>query len=357
MDIKQDFIPVTNNNRPGYAMTPEYITIHETANRSAGADAAMHAHYVKNPSTAVSWHYTVDDGSIVYQHLPTNENGWHAGDGGQGTGNRKSIGIEICVNQGGNFERAKSNAATLVRTLLDEHNLSIDRVVLHQHWSGKNCPATILNSGGLEGFKALIPPTGEQQPNTPAPAPPNQPAPKTTPTKPTAPASGGGIVNWMNTQGMDSSYANRARLAAQYGIVQYRGTVAQNTELFKSLQKSQTPAKPIGNQTTTSIVTYLNSIGIDSSYANRARLASQHNITNYRGTAQQNTRLLELVRGGSAGGARLKARQGEGIVDYMNRVGLDSSYTNRARLATQYGIKNYKGTASQNNQLLNLISG
>ncbi|WP_054708696.1 N-acetylmuramoyl-L-alanine amidase [Bacillus sp. JCM 19041] len=238
MDIKQDFIPVTNNNRPEYAMIPEYITIHETANRSVGADAAMHARYVKNPSTAVSWHYTVDDGSTVYQHLPTNENGWHAGDGGQGTGNRKSIGIEICVNQDGNFEQAKSNAATLVRRLLDEHNLSLDQVVLHQHWSGKNCPATILDSGGLEGFKALIPATGEQQPNTPAP---NQPAPN-----PTPPASGGGIVNWMNSQGMDSSYANRARLAAQYGIVNYRGTAAQNTELLKYLQKSQTTAKPVG---------------------------------------------------------------------------------------------------------------
>lgn len=47
MNIIQDFIPASNGNRPGYALNPTYITIHETANTSAGANAAMHARYVK----------------------------------------------------------------------------------------------------------------------------------------------------------------------------------------------------------------------------------------------------------------------------------------------------------------------
>ena len=75
--------------------------------RRNGANARMHAAYVKNPSTSVSWHYTVDDEQIIYQHLPTNEIGWHAGDGGTGQGNRESIGIEICVNSDGQFAKAR----------------------------------------------------------------------------------------------------------------------------------------------------------------------------------------------------------------------------------------------------------
>ncbi len=45
--IKKDFIPVSNDNRPGYAMTPAYITVHNTANTAKGADAKMHANFVK----------------------------------------------------------------------------------------------------------------------------------------------------------------------------------------------------------------------------------------------------------------------------------------------------------------------
>ncbi|CUL94851.1 M15 family peptidase [Listeria monocytogenes] len=41
-----------------------------------------------------------------------------------------------------------------------------------------------------------------------------------------------------------------------------------------------------------------------------------------------------------------------GLVDYMNMNKLDSSFANRKKLASSYGIKNYTGTASQNTTLL-----
>ncbi|EJZ0461529.1 M15 family metallopeptidase [Listeria monocytogenes] len=41
-----------------------------------------------------------------------------------------------------------------------------------------------------------------------------------------------------------------------------------------------------------------------------------------------------------------------GLVDYMNMNKLDSSFANRKKLANQYGIKNYNGTATQNTTLL-----
>ncbi|WP_430743040.1 N-acetylmuramoyl-L-alanine amidase [Bacillus atrophaeus] len=150
--IVQDFIPKGRNNRPGYAMNPSYITVHNTANTSKGANAALHARYVKNPETGTSWHFTVDEKEI-YQHLPLNENGWHAGDG-NGNGNRKSIGIEICENSDGDFEKAVSNAQWLVKKLMKEQGISLANVVPHQHWSGKYCPRKLLDQ--WDSFKSGI---------------------------------------------------------------------------------------------------------------------------------------------------------------------------------------------------------
>lgn len=53
---------------------------------------------------------------------------------------------------------------------------------------------------------------------------------------------------------------------------------------------------------TNSIVDYLKSVGTDSSFANRARLAGSYGIQNYTGTAAQNTRLLNAIRSGGNSG-------------------------------------------------------
>ncbi|MEH7773961.1 N-acetylmuramoyl-L-alanine amidase [Bacillus velezensis] len=161
--ITKDFIPVGHNNRPGYAMEPAYITVHNTANTAKGASAAMHARYEKNPETPTSWHFTVDEKEI-YQHLPLNENGWHAGDGNRGTGNRKSIGIEICENSDGDFEKAVANAQWLIKKLMKEQGISLVNVVPHKHWSGKQCPRKLLDR--WDSFKAGISGASSSSPET-----------------------------------------------------------------------------------------------------------------------------------------------------------------------------------------------
>lgn len=161
MNIIQDFIPVGRGNRPGFAMTPKYITIHDTANKNKGANALMHAKYLKGDTAAklpVSWHYTVDDQYIV-QHLPLNEHGWHAGDG-NGPGNRMSIGIEICENVDGDRAKAEANAAELVANLIRTVPSLLpfpECVVQHNRWSGKDCPHIIRHRpGGWEAFLAAV---------------------------------------------------------------------------------------------------------------------------------------------------------------------------------------------------------
>ena len=146
------------DNRPGGSNPCKYITIHETGNTAKGADAAAHAAYLDSDAgerDMVSWHYTVDDHAIV-QHLPDYETAYHAGDGKDGPGNATSIGIEICVNAGGDFEAAKANAAALVRLLMEEHGIDIEHVVQHNHWNGKDCPKTIrATTGAWEAFLVL----------------------------------------------------------------------------------------------------------------------------------------------------------------------------------------------------------
>ena len=156
VQIIQDFIPKGRKNRPGYKLTPKYITIHDTANTQAGADAKAHARYLKGSTAAAipaSWHFTVDD-KVIYQHLPLTENGWHAGDGTNGTGNRQSIGIEICENRDGNRAQAEKNAAWLVAKLLKDYGLKITAVKQHYDWSKKNCPNVLR--GRKDGWKNFL---------------------------------------------------------------------------------------------------------------------------------------------------------------------------------------------------------
>lgn len=146
MNIRQMLVsPSKYNIKCPYAMTPKYITIHNTAN---DASANNEVSYMINNNYEVSFHYAVDDKEAV-QAIPENRCAWHAGDGGSGTGNRYSIGIEICYSKsGGNrFIQAEKNAAYLTATLLKKYGWGIDRVKRHYDWSNKYCPHRTMDMG------------------------------------------------------------------------------------------------------------------------------------------------------------------------------------------------------------------
>lgn len=78
-------------------------------------------------------------------------------------------------------------------------------------------------------------------PSTPAPAPkPSTPAPAPAPTPAPAPKpavySGASIVDYLNSVGRASDYNTRAGLAKSNGITNYTGTADQNTQLLKKLR-------------------------------------------------------------------------------------------------------------------------
>ena len=168
-----------------YAMVPEFLTIHNTANN---ASALAEISFMIGNSDEVSYHWAVDDVQAI-QGIEHNRNGWHSGDGAKGTGNLKSIGIEICHSlTKGNPKYAKSedNGAKLVAIILSQYGWGIDRIRKHQDWSGKYCPHRILDNGNWEGFKGkvqayLLQLQGKQTP-TPQPTATPKPTPKPTTT-------------------------------------------------------------------------------------------------------------------------------------------------------------------------------
>lgn len=138
MDIIQDLIPKGRINRPGTRNSCQYITIHDTGNKSEGADAASHAKYLKGLNKKTSWHYTVDDASI-YQHLPDENKSYHTSDK---AANETSISVELCVNSDGDFEKTVDNAVWLVRELMKRHGIPVENIKRHKDWTGKKCPAS-----------------------------------------------------------------------------------------------------------------------------------------------------------------------------------------------------------------------
>src|SRR5699024_2782659 len=139
----------------GNGNAKKYITIHQTANTSKGANAQAHANLQSNGnSRSAAWHWQVDDKQAI-QSFTHDFSLYHCGDGG-GSGNRNSIGIEICVNGDGDYVQAVKNAAALTRKIMAEENIPLSRVVQHNHWSGKNCPAGLrAGKRGLNWHKFI----------------------------------------------------------------------------------------------------------------------------------------------------------------------------------------------------------
>lgn len=177
-EIIQDFIYPDSNTRlrPGTGKTgtkmpggPQYVVIHDTGmsgpgDTAEGLNGFIHGNANSDDGRVASWHFSIDD-KETYQHVPTDEIAWHAGDGGAafgseyfnkdynawsiGGGNQNGIGIETCINAGGNYELTLKRTAKLTAALLHQYNLTLDRVKTHNDFSGKNCPAVIRSQKGL----------------------------------------------------------------------------------------------------------------------------------------------------------------------------------------------------------------
>src|SRR5690625_1737064 len=277
-------------------------------NKSMGGGDKRSIRNIQN--IAIHYSATAQGNTASFERFWKNTNGWNTGGYHEvvllngdvelnynadtisnGVGGQNTRMYNICYVGAG-----VPNAAQL-KTLKERANynrnrfgLSANAVRGHREYSGQSTSCPGLNMGD---FRKSLDGASTVKPSKPK-------------VKPAKTTSGNlGLVDWMKSKKMDSSFNNRKKLASKHGISNYKGTAAQNNSLLAKLRSgkpsnsTQNTSKK-GNQTTNSIVTYLNSINVDSSYANRSKLAKQHGISNYKGTASQNTTLLSKLRSGSS---------------------------------------------------------
>lgn len=142
---------------------PQCIVVHNTDNFEPTANARAHARAQHDGNfSGMSAHYYVDDGDTAYQAAPHSRGCWHVGVNYGGNnlfgryGNRSSIGVEMCVQAGYNYEKAFQNTVAVVKEIMRETGIPASRVYRHYDICSKHCPSQIIERGDWERFKSLI---------------------------------------------------------------------------------------------------------------------------------------------------------------------------------------------------------
>lgn len=301
-----------------YSMTAEGYCVHNTYN---DAPARNEANYMKNNNNKVSFHHVVDDKEVVHC-IPENRNAWHAGDG-NGSGNRKYISVEICYSKSGGakFTAAEENAAQFIAKGLMARGWGIERVKKHQDFSGKYCPHRTLDLG-WQRFLNLI---KSYMGGTNTPSKPTTPS-----TGKLEPYSGYITVTYAGNDGLSYHKTPDFNSSSVAGAVK-KGTVltvvgkinADGGTLYKTkagwyitasekyVKYSKTlngggskpsPYYPKYTGNSYGVDTVFRAIGVPDkfcgSWSKRKPVALANGISNYKGTATQNTKLISLAKQG-----------------------------------------------------------
>ena len=132
-------------NKTKRSSQPKYIVIHDTGNTGKGANANAHFKYFNGGDRNSSADFFVDDTQVLQVNDYYTYYTWHCGDGKgkYGITNANSVGIEICINSDGDYNKAFNKTIELTKYLMKELNIPAERVVRHYDASRKNCPATM----------------------------------------------------------------------------------------------------------------------------------------------------------------------------------------------------------------------
>ena len=228
-----------------YSMVPKGATAHNTYN---DATAESEIKYMQSNNNYVSYHAAIDDKEVIFG-VPFDRSTWHAGDGINGYGNRNHISFEICYSKSGGakYKKAEENAVKVLAYALYTRKWGISKLKKHQDWSGKNCPHRILDEKRWDELKNkvakeldrlngdIVEQASKPKP-TPAPSKPTVSKPSTNKTS--------SIVDYLNGLKINSSPANRKKLAIEYGVKNYDLTAAKNTELLNKMRAGKPVSKP-----------------------------------------------------------------------------------------------------------------
>lgn len=169
---------LTNKNRPRLPIKPKYLVIHWTANENVGANARKNRNYFQNTDRDCSAHYLVDSDEVV-RAIPENELAWHVGAKAykhSSARNSNTIGIEMCVNADGDFDKMVANTIELAADICKRYGLNpITDMIRHYDVTGKNCPKFYVEDDkAWETFRIAVQESIKPKP-TPAPANPAYP--------------------------------------------------------------------------------------------------------------------------------------------------------------------------------------
>lgn len=133
----------------------KYIVIHDTGNSASGANAIAHFNYFNGGDRSSSADFFVDSTQALCVNDYYKYYTWHCGDGKgkYGISNRNSIGIEMCINSDGDRDITIIKTVSLVKELMQELSIPIDRVVRHYDASRKNCPASMNKNNWSEWYE------------------------------------------------------------------------------------------------------------------------------------------------------------------------------------------------------------
>ena len=173
-DTEAPTVPVIKYNTgfKGYNVTKrpgkvEYIVLHYVG---AESDAASNVKYFNAADRGASADYFVDfDGSIhAYNNDVPKQYSWHCGGSLESTHhplfqicmNKNSVGVELCTKkQNGNWtftEKTVNGAVSLVKYLMQEYNVPIERICRHYDVTGKQCPRPWVDDAEWNKFKARL---------------------------------------------------------------------------------------------------------------------------------------------------------------------------------------------------------
>lgn len=144
-------VPTGRVNTPNLKLDADHIIVHQTGNPGYGAGAYMHNGFLwaGGGGENVSFHWVVDD-TYVVQNVDTNYVTWQAGDGYYGRGNRRGESYELCINADSDYTQTLHNAAHHIARRLRARGWQPDTTRLrpgqHRNFSGKWCPAQLLNN-------------------------------------------------------------------------------------------------------------------------------------------------------------------------------------------------------------------
>lgn len=118
----------------------KYIVVHGANNIMQSKSAKLTADYFCSKNRRESYHYYVDDNSII-QTINDNEISWHSEDAGANDiTNENSISVYICNTNGGISLKAEKKLSALLKYLMNKYNLPASSIMRHYDVSGRICP-------------------------------------------------------------------------------------------------------------------------------------------------------------------------------------------------------------------------